>query len=237
MTRDVKDRQASPKLISARRRRILSDGTRDPDRTRRNLLDAAYYEFSRSGYHGASIERICRRAGVSKQILSHHFGSKENAYLAVLEAAYLASRAQDARLDADDLDPVEAMRNFVGLAFDHLRANLEFVSLLADENVNKGRHIRQSTVLRDVYAPLIGRLGSILHRGVQKGVFRAGTDPQQLYISISGLCFFYFSNTHTLSAVLGRELMQPEALVERRAHVVDFVLASLSAALPSRWEG
>jgi TetR/AcrR family transcriptional regulator len=220
-------RKATPKLISARRRRIPSDGTRDPERTRRNLLDAAYREFSKSGYHGASIERICRRAGVSKQILSHHFGSKANAYLAVLEAAYLASRAQDARLDADDLDPVEAMRNFVGLAFDHLRANRDFVGLLADENVNKGRHIRQSTVLRDVYAPLIQRLDSILRRGERKGVFRPGMDPHQLYISISGLCFFTFSNTYTLSAVLGMELMEPAALAARRAHVVEFVLASL----------
>ena len=232
MAEDRKDRQAAPRLISARRRRTPSDGTRDPERTRRNLLDAAYREFSLSGFHGASIEQICRRAGVSKQILSHHFGSKANAHLAVLEAAYLASRAQDARLDADDLDPAEAMRNFIGLAFDYLRANQAFVSLLADENINKGRHIRQSAVLRDLYVPLITRLDGILQRGVRRGVFRAGVDAQQLYISISGLCFFYFSNTHTLSAVLGWELMQSEALAARRAHVVDFVLASLCTTPP-----
>jgi TetR/AcrR family transcriptional regulator len=216
-----------PKLISSRRPRLPSTGTRDPERTRRNLLDAAYREFAASGYHGASIERICRRAGVSKQILIHHFGSKANAHLAVLEAAYRASRAEDSRLAADDADPVEALRAFVGHAFDHLRANRDFVSLLADENINRGRHIRKSKVLADIYAPLIAGLDAILRRGEAAGVFRPGMEALQLYVSISGLCFFTFSNGHTLSAVFGRDLLAAEALAERREHVVRFVLAAV----------
>jgi TetR/AcrR family transcriptional regulator len=219
-------------LISSRRRRAPSNGTRDPERTRRNLLDAAYREFAASGYHGASIERICRRAGVSKQILTHHFGSKANAHLAVLEAAYRASRAQDSRLQADDADPVEALRSFVGLAFDHLRANRDFVALLGDENVNKGRHIRKSKVLADVYAPLIAGLDAILRRGECAGVFRPGMDALQLYVSISALCYFTFSNAYTLSAVFGRDLLAPDALAERRQHVVEFVLAALCVTPP-----
>jgi TetR/AcrR family transcriptional regulator len=221
-------------LISSRRRRVPSNGTRDPERTRRNLLDAAYREFAASGYHGASIERICRRAGVSKQILIHHFGSKANAHLAVLEAAYRASRAQDERLRAEEADPVEALRGFVGQAFDHLRANRDFVALLGDENVNKGKHIRRSKVLADIYAPLIDGLGAILRRGEDAGVFRPGTDALQLYVSISALCYFTFSNGYTLSAVFGRDLTAPDALVERRRHVVEFVLAAVCVAPPSK---
>lgn len=218
---------ATPPLISSRRRRVPSNGIRDPERTRRNLLDAAYREFAISGYHGASIERICQRAGVSKQILIHHFGSKANAHLAVLEAAYRASRAQDSRLQADDADPVQALETFVGHAFDHLRANRDFVSLLGDENVNKGRHVRKSKALHDIYAPLILGLEGILRRGEQAGVFRPGMDAQQLYISISALCYFTFSNSFTLSAVFGDELMTSKSLAERRRHIIDFVLAAL----------
>ena len=48
--------KASPKL------------PRDPALTRRKLLDAAYQEFTASGYHGASIQKICDRAGLSKQL-------------------------------------------------------------------------------------------------------------------------------------------------------------------------
>jgi TetR/AcrR family transcriptional regulator len=218
-----------PELISPTRRPRVSDGTRDPDRTRRNLLDAAYREFADAGFHGTSIEQICRRAGVSKQILSHHFGTKENVYLTVLEHAYEASRAHDPALDLTQLTPREAMRELVCFAFDHLRANRAFVSLLTDENLLKGRHIRRSTKLRDSYVPLIEKISEILRKGEAEGVFRHGIDACQLYISISGLCFFYFSNAYTLTAALDRLLLNPEALDARRAHVLDFVMAAIAA--------
>src|SRR3954453_1801559 len=77
-------------VISPTRKPKPSNGTRDPERTRGNLLDSAYREFAALGFHGASIDGICSRAGVSKQVLFHHFGSKEKIYLAVLEKAYEA---------------------------------------------------------------------------------------------------------------------------------------------------
>jgi TetR/AcrR family transcriptional regulator len=72
--------------------------------------------------------------------------------------------------------------------------------------------------------------GGAAKRGEQTGMFRPGMDALQLYVSISALCFFTFSNTYTLSAVFGRDLMKPEALAERRRHVIDFVLAALCRA-------
>ena len=219
--------------ISPTRRPTASDGTRDPARTRRNLLDAAYREFSTSGFHGASIEKICRRAGVSKQVLSHHFGPKADVYLTVLERAYEATRVHDVELDTEAVDPLEAMRRFVGVAFDNVRDDRAFVRLLADENINGGRNIRRSTRLRDLYAPLIRRLGRILARGEQAGVFRQGIDPVQLYISISGLCFFYFSNSHTLAAVLAQDLLTKEAIALRREHVIAFTLAAIRRVDPA----
>ncbi len=227
---------ASPP-ISSTRRPTVSDGTRDPARTRRNLLDAAYREFSTSGFHGASIEKICRRAGVSKQVLSHHFGAKAEVYLTVLERAYQATRVNDVDLDTDAVDPVQAMLRFVGTAFDNVRNDRAFVRLLADENINAGRNIRRSTTLRDLYVPLIQRLGRILARGEQAGLFRPGLDPIQLYISISGLCFFYFSNAYTLSAVLAEDLLTKEAIAQRREHVLAFAMAAILRADPPLGSG
>ena len=39
-------------------------------------------------------------------------------------------------------------------------------------------------------SPLIQTLAKVLERGRRKGVFRAGIDPLQLYISIAGLAYF-----------------------------------------------
>lgn len=214
-------------VISPTRKRKPSNGVRDPERTRGNLLDSAYREFSASGFHGASIESICKRAGVSKQILFHHFGSKEKIYLEVLEKAYEASRSHDPEFDLNRLDPVAAIRHLVGVSFDHLRGNRAFVRLLSDENNNMGRHIKQSSKLRAIYVPLIERIAKTLRRGEEMGIFRAGIDANNFYISISALSFFYFSNVYTLHAALDIDMESEAALDARRAHVMDFAMAAI----------
>jgi hypothetical protein len=50
----------------------------------------------------------------------------------------------------------------------------------------------------------------------------------QLYISIAALCFFYLSNSATLSVIFGRDLLSKEAKDERLDHMVALVLAALT---------
>jgi TetR/AcrR family transcriptional regulator len=228
LTTKAQRRDPEVYVISPTRKRKPSNGVRDPERTRGNLLDSAYREFSEQGFHGASIDGICKRAGVSKQVLFHHFGSKQKLYLEVLERAYAASRSHDPEFDIERLDPVAAMRYLVGVSFDHLRSNRAFVRLLSDENNNKGRHIRQSNKLRAIYVPLIERIAQTLRRGEEVGVFRAGIDPNNFYISISALSFFYFSNIYTLHAALDIDMESEAALDARRAHVMDFAMSAIA---------
>jgi AcrR family transcriptional regulator len=49
----------------------------DKDERRREILDAAFLEFSRKGYAGASMEAIARRARASKETLYAWFDNKE----------------------------------------------------------------------------------------------------------------------------------------------------------------
>ncbi len=56
------------------------------DRTRAALLDAALAEFAAKGFAGARVRDIAERAGVSKDLIAYHFGSKDGLYLAVQQA-------------------------------------------------------------------------------------------------------------------------------------------------------
>lgn len=60
-------------------------GPRDPEARRTALLDAALVEFSRHGLAGARTSAIAARAGVNKQLISHHFGGKEGLYRALID--------------------------------------------------------------------------------------------------------------------------------------------------------
>ena len=50
------------------------------DKKRKSILDAAMSEFS-NGYTNASTDAIVKRAGVSKGLLFHYFGSKKGLFL------------------------------------------------------------------------------------------------------------------------------------------------------------
>ncbi|MGI6056380.1 MAG: TetR/AcrR family transcriptional regulator [Bilifractor sp.] len=56
--------------------------------TRKKIMHAALHEFASLGYHGASINSICKEGGVAKGNLYHQFSSKEELYLACVDAMF-----------------------------------------------------------------------------------------------------------------------------------------------------
>jgi TetR/AcrR family transcriptional regulator len=206
---------------------MVRTGKRDRDGSRRLLLEAARAEFAAKGLMGARVDEIARRAGLNKQLVYHYFGSKDDLYLAVLERVYAEIREQERSLSLGDLPPQDAMARLVAFSFDYLAAHPDFIALLNDENGHGGRHLARSRGMHEMHWPLIALIRQTLKAGAAAGVLRADSDPLQLYISIAGLAYFYFSNNRTLSAIFGRDLANPRSIGARRRHVVDFVMAAL----------
>jgi len=191
------------------------------------LLDAARKEFALKGLEGARVDEIAQRAGVNKQLVYHHFNNKEDLYKAVLESAYGQIRAEEALLDLGKTDAEDAMRKLIAFSFDYLDRNRDFVALLTDENLHRGRHLKKSSYLPELHSPLIAQIADTLERGSEDGRFRTGVDPVQLYISIAGLGFFYFSNIHSLSSIFAKNFNGKDQIATRRDHVIDLILNAL----------
>ncbi|HVL77423.1 MAG TPA: TetR/AcrR family transcriptional regulator [Noviherbaspirillum sp.] len=200
---------------------------RNPARTRQAIIDAATEEFATLGLGGARIDSIAARAGLNKRLLYYYFGNKDALFLAVLERAYENIRNAERALQLDELDPVEAIRQLVSFTWRYYIAHPEFLTLLNSENLHQAAHLKTSERIQEMNSPLIETLDRILEKGRASGLFRAGVDPLQLYISIAGLSFFYLSNRHTLSTVFGRDLRHPKAEAERLSHMTDLVLGYL----------
>ena len=100
-----------------------------------------------------------------------------------------------------------------------------FITLLNSENLHQARHLSGSTRIRDLNSPLLLALGDILERGQKQGLFRAGIDPMQLYITIAGCSYFYLSNIHTLTAVFSRDFASAKMRTQRLAHITEVISA------------
>lgn len=84
---------------------------RDPQLTRRKLLEAAFAEIQRCGFGGASLEAILRSAKVTKGALYHHFPSKSAlGYAVVDELIGQTIRNQWIRPLQEADDPITALQ-------------------------------------------------------------------------------------------------------------------------------
>jgi AcrR family transcriptional regulator len=206
---------------------MVNSRSRDPERTRQRILDAATEEFARHGLGGARVDRIATRAGANKRMLYYYFGDKDRLFLAALEGRYAHIRSAERELELEHLEPVRALERLVKFTWNYFLEHPEFMTLLNSENLHKGRHVARSRRVREMHSPLVETLRRVLQRGERAGLFRKGVDPVQLYISIAGEGYFYLSNRYTLSQIFGRDLMAPRALATRSRHIADVIVNAL----------
>ena len=205
---------------------------RDPERTRLVIIQAAREEFAENGYDGARTDRIAVRTGMSKGVLYHYFNSKDDLFVAVLEDIYQELRSQNEALVLDDFEPEAGIRELIAHTYNYFVNHPEFIVLVNSENLMKSQHLERSQSVRSMFAPLSKRLGELISRGQEQGIFRANVDIVELYISIVGLGYFFLSNRWTLSVVFNRDLLAEGAEEKRLAHMTELVLDYLRNVKP-----
>ncbi len=207
--------------------------TRNPQASRARILEAARIEFVSHGLSGGRVDRIAEKSGGTKNLIYHYFGSKDALYLQVLERIYADLREHQQDHDLRDLPPVEGMKRLVSNTFDHFAATPDLIRLMSIENIHYAQHLKRSSATKSLYGGLLDTIHILLKRGQDEGAFRADVDAIDLYLSISGLAYFFLSNQHTLSWLLDRDLAARRRVLKRRAHVVEMVLAYLTESAPS----
>ena len=200
---------------------------RDPKVTSARILAAAKGEFARKGLAGARVDTIAQRAKINKRMIYHYFKSKEDLYLAVLEEAYGDLRSAERQLDFEGRQPEDAIAALVGFTWSYYRANPDLLRLINTENIHQAKYLKRSKKIREMHSPFVALIGELLERGVRDGVFRDGIDPNQLYISIAALGFYYLNNRWTLSVIYGVDLGSEVEMEKRRAAMVETILSYL----------
>jgi len=214
--------------VRASQRGTLPAATGDAEGGRHGaILAAARVEFSANGLSGGRVNRIAERAGVNKQLIYYYFGSKDDLYRAALESVYAEIRELERSLKLGDLPPAAAMATLIRFSFDYLARHPEFIGMLNHENAQGALHVRRSAAIRATNSPLIELVAATLKRGVAARVFRRRVDPVDLYISLAGMSYFFFSNRLTLSSIFGRDLGEPACEAAYREHIVALTLAGL----------
>ncbi len=104
---------------------------RDPETTRAAILDAAEDAFLAEGFAKTSTASIARRAGITKSLIHHHFGSKEGLWDEVKVRRFSRYAEQQMALLREQEPSAELLRESMKMYFRFLRTNPQLVRLMA----------------------------------------------------------------------------------------------------------
>jgi AcrR family transcriptional regulator len=210
-------RDSALNAAATKRRTPQRRPRRSAEQNRLEILRAARAEFATHGLAGARVSRIVRKAGTNPRMLYEQFGSKSALYVATLESALAALRAEELTLDVEHLDPLEGLLQLFDFMNGHFERNGHLVSLLRAENLMKARNMKKSPRIHEMSSPVLSMTERLLSRGVIEGKLASDINPLRLYIMIAALSQFHLANVHTLSNEFGHDLSKPKWREERRA--------------------
>jgi TetR/AcrR family transcriptional regulator len=200
-------------------RRLRKDGAA----RREAILDAGLALFSGLGLHGASVEGIAERAGLSKTNLLYYFPSKEALYVAVLRRVLTVWLDPLQSLDADS-EPAAAFRSYIRAKLTLSRDAPQASRLFCLEIVQGAPLLRPE--LEGPLRDLVEAKAAIIRGWSAAG--RIGPhDPHHLIFSIWAITQHYADFAVQVDAVTGRGLDDPDFFERTVASTQALILAGL----------
>lgn len=166
---------------------------KNPDQTRAGIIDAAAVEFALKGFDGTTLTAVARRAKISKQLLHHHFGSKDRLFLEVHAARFRPASTWD------DLLPDDAADLFAS-RFEKRVRDHQYVRFLAWEAAST----RNCTVPgQQARAKRLGEYGKALKKMQQDGSLPSDMDHRLLQLAILCLATYPVAFSQITKLVTG----------------------------------
>lgn len=153
---------------------------------RKAIMDACIEEFALNGYDNASTNNIVKKAGISKGILFHYFGSKKNLFLYVFDYAveyfvkkyYLSISKQ----------PSDLFERLIWISMEKMRMTFE------EPLLGKLVYEAMLSIPKDLSEEMTQRINEVyathmppMFEGLDTSKFRKGVNPRKA-IELVGLC-------------------------------------------------
>ena len=162
------------------------------------ILDAAQEVFATYGYHGATIDEVANRAGISKPNLHYYFKRKRDLYLAVLRRTLEIWLVPLRELDRTG-DPAEEIGNYIAQKVQLSRRFPAASRVFANEIVQGAPFLKGylQTNLREV----VERKAAVIQHWIDEGKL-APIDPYHLIFLIWAATQHYADFIPQIKAVM-----------------------------------
>jgi AcrR family transcriptional regulator len=196
-----------------------TESTRDAERSRAAILDAAEALFAERGFEATTLAAVGSAAGLSRGAPGYFFGSKERLYRAVLGRLFESSR-EALPTSSVDADLPGALEESIGRLTAFLVERPSFLRILEWEALSRDSR------LGGLPEHLVTLAVALLQpsEGLQLAG-RPSVDPRHTVLSLISLCLFPHSHP-ALVRDLGLD-PGPGFAEARARHITDVVLFGL----------
>ena len=167
-------------LDVSRKSRRKGTAPRNPERTRKQLLKAAFDEIHLSGFRSADMDVILDQAGVTKGALYHHFDNKEALGYAVVDEV-IADMTRDRWLHplqnaTNPLDTLVGIVQSTSVKPQDFQRGCPLNNLAQEMSpIDEGFRIRTATLFKHWHHAI----ARALRTGQKQGAVRTNVDPNE----------------------------------------------------------
>lgn len=174
----------------------------EAEQTRQDLLNAALVVFSRKGYTAARLSDIAEAAEVTRGAIYHHFGGKEELFLALMEDASAISNKAVEQAAAQGGSLLEIMGRILVTTFRLIEDDPRFRQVMALSLSNPNLEILAQRRYQEAKM-LVESISQALAGGIDGGELRADLDPKDAARALlayqNGMAMLWFTNREAFS--------------------------------------
>ncbi len=162
------------------------------------ILDACFDVFARYGYANTSTTMLADAAGISKALVFHHFKSKKELYLSVLDRCFEKGKIEmgfDTLLENQDF--FEAKEKFSMIKFHYYKSNPNLMRIIKEAFYATPDELKIE--IQDKYGVLLANNEKEWKRLFQKVSLREGVNREQAFRLVM-LTLDYFDNKYLSEA-------------------------------------
>lgn len=204
---------------------------RNPDESRRRILDAAERAFALRGFDGARLRDIAQEAGIHHALVHHYYGDKRGLFHEVVQRGL--GRVSTGGLEAlsEASGPEQTVQAVVGAVFDFYAEHTDLIRIIEGAYRDKDSlaHEIVADAIGEFAVPLLTSVSERVSTAQKSGLLRMDVPASALVMYALGAIAYRFRASEGLALAMGMPAREQADLEKERRDVAAFVFAAMRA--------
>jgi len=205
---------------------------RNPEESRRRILDAAEEAFALRGYDGARLRDIAQEAGVHHALVHHYYGDKRGLFHEVIQRGLV--QISEAGLESlQDVNGLEAtIRAFVSVIFEFHSQNRHLLRIIEGafrDRDSVAYEVTQQS-LGTLVVPLLKTLNKRLDTARKAGLIRSDIPTESMILLGFSAIVYRFITGDALLLALGLKSKRESDMAREREYLVQYILSAMKVS-------